>query len=621
MNSNYDNLNLVAMTSKQQWVLWKNVVRNGKPSKVPFTLTGKPARVNDPITWSTYDECARSVNGYEGIGFVFTEGDPFVGIDLDGCRDPESGVIADWAQKVINLAESYTEVSPSGTGIKIFLQGEWPHGGQKRNLDEPRVSNKMPGIEVYSTSRYFTITGDRISERADDAEERQEPLDWLFKTYFADGRPVVRTDVNTSVDARGDEAQVVERARKYIEKMPPAISGEGGHNSTFRVACVLMIGFGLREEDAMPILQEYNQRCQPAWTERELLHKLQHAARQPGPRNSLRHSVSNAVDRSVTPPLVGSVGGTTEFQVADMKSVVEDYIDDLSTNGEDPKAPTGINSLDRALGGGFSFGDFVVLGGLSSHLKSGIAQQIGHYITRNVGLPFGFISLEMSTRTLAVRTLQFASALPRERWADSTDHLRRDAQKHFQDAASFQAIQTMADHFTVLRAVQQLFENGVKVIAVDYLQLVTAGSGDSQYLPLGNLAGNLKRLATLYDGIVIGLAQLRKDLEKARPMIPRSSHIEHGSRIVQTADVCLLGLWPHKIDPKKPEDLYQFYVTKNRNGNSGTCVKCKIEPARLRIMEGRSQVQIGERISQLNRPDLGSVLTRSKGVFESRVVS
>lgn len=68
-----------------------------------------------------------------------------------------------------------------------------------------------------------------------------------------------------------------ERARRYVGKMPPAVSGSSGHNATFHVACVLVQGFGLSAEQAYPLLAEFNQRCAPPWSEKELRHKLKGA--------------------------------------------------------------------------------------------------------------------------------------------------------------------------------------------------------------------------------------------------------------------------------------------------------------------------------------------------------
>ncbi len=57
-------------------------------------------------------------------------------------------------------------------------------------------------------------------------------------------------------------------ARRYLAECPPALSGQGGHNQTFKVACVLAHGFMLKRDEALVLLREYNQRCQPAWSEK-----------------------------------------------------------------------------------------------------------------------------------------------------------------------------------------------------------------------------------------------------------------------------------------------------------------------------------------------------------------
>ena len=84
---------------------------------------------------------------------------------------------------------------------------------------------------------------------------------------------------------------MADRARKYVEKMPPAISGRGGHDALFAVASTLIHGFDLSEPEAWPILLEYNSRCVPPWSESELRHKLtsaQNLSRHSKPRGYLR---------------------------------------------------------------------------------------------------------------------------------------------------------------------------------------------------------------------------------------------------------------------------------------------------------------------------------------------
>jgi replicative DNA helicase len=77
------------------------------------------------------------------------------------------------------------------------------------------------------------------------------------------------------------------RARAYLETLPPAVSGDGGHDRTFHAASVLTQGFALTPQQALPLLRQYNQRCQPPWGDDELRHKLQGAAGKGGPRGYL----------------------------------------------------------------------------------------------------------------------------------------------------------------------------------------------------------------------------------------------------------------------------------------------------------------------------------------------
>jgi len=74
------------------------------------------------------------------------------------------------------------------------------------------------------------------------------------------------------------QLSLVERARRYIAKCPPAVSGQRGHDATFHVAALLWNGFGLSETDTLALLSEYNLRCLPPWSEAELVHKVNSAA-------------------------------------------------------------------------------------------------------------------------------------------------------------------------------------------------------------------------------------------------------------------------------------------------------------------------------------------------------
>ena len=123
-----------------QWVTWKYFFRD-KWTKPPFNAhTGDLASSNDPATWSDYETAVAAYRngGFDGIGFVLTRELRFVGIDLDHCIDPRTYAIEAWALEIIDHLNSYTEVSPRGTGLRIFVVGKLPRRrtqtGKHRNL-------------------------------------------------------------------------------------------------------------------------------------------------------------------------------------------------------------------------------------------------------------------------------------------------------------------------------------------------------------------------------------------------------------------------------------------------------------------------------------------------------
>jgi putative DNA primase/helicase len=139
---------------RPQWVVWKAV--GDKPDKVPYSArTGRRASSTDLLTWSTFQDALEAYeNGdYAGLGFVFSSADPYTGIDLDDCVDAD-GEIALWALEIVRYFDSYTELSATGSGLHIIVRGDVPN----RRKDE---------VEVYSSKRFFTVTGHVVEVSGD----------------------------------------------------------------------------------------------------------------------------------------------------------------------------------------------------------------------------------------------------------------------------------------------------------------------------------------------------------------------------------------------------------------------------------------------------------------------
>lgn len=178
------------LTDRNQWVVWRYEERNGKQTKVPYNpMTGLPASSTNPRTWVTFGQALTS-EGFAGVGFVFAADDPFVGVDLDHCRDAETGEIEQWAQEIVDRLDSYTEVSPSGEGLHIFVRGVLPEGQRRKDK-----------VEMYDQARYFTVTGDHVEGTPTTIVDRTSELVALHAEVFGAGeQPLIRTVARTASD-------------------------------------------------------------------------------------------------------------------------------------------------------------------------------------------------------------------------------------------------------------------------------------------------------------------------------------------------------------------------------------------------------------------------------------
>jgi putative DNA primase/helicase len=193
------------MKNRNQWLCWEAAMRDGKETKLPKDPeTGGFAQTDDPSTWGSFMNANAKVRKGEmdGVGFVFTEDDSYVGIDLDNCRDPEAEEWDDWALDVMEDIGGWIEISPSGTGAHIILKGEIP-GDRNRKGD----------LEMYEDGRFFTITGQLVDENGEpldddddtpEIKEAQLALDAVYDRFLAeDDESANNTEVDVDPDKWG----------------------------------------------------------------------------------------------------------------------------------------------------------------------------------------------------------------------------------------------------------------------------------------------------------------------------------------------------------------------------------------------------------------------------------
>jgi putative DNA primase/helicase len=162
-------------------------------------------------------------------------------------------------------------------------------------LDQ-KVFNPARIVKLYGTkARKGAYTEDRPHRWArllDIPSELDIVSVELMKKLAAEvpAKPVARIpihSINGKYKYSLSRGQIKQRAGAYVLKMPPAISGQHGHDQAFSVACKLILGFGLTVEEAFPIFKEWNETCQPPWSDKELLHKLEDADKLPEERGYL----------------------------------------------------------------------------------------------------------------------------------------------------------------------------------------------------------------------------------------------------------------------------------------------------------------------------------------------
>jgi len=180
----------------KQWVLWGDHPKDGTP-KTPLQTNGKTAKSNEPKTWNTFENVLKAFkndndNGkFKGIGFVISKDDSCCGIDLDDCRDSETGIIKPQFLKIVDKLKSYTEISPSGKGLHIICK-------LQNNRPYTKKINQKP-FEFYPHGQYLTFTGN-VLNGYETIEYRDKEVREFYDEKFEkeENNPKITTSKNSN---------------------------------------------------------------------------------------------------------------------------------------------------------------------------------------------------------------------------------------------------------------------------------------------------------------------------------------------------------------------------------------------------------------------------------------
>lgn len=238
------------VADRRQWMLW--TLEYG--TKVPYQCNGSRAKSNDPKTWATLDEVTELIEQHTGIAFVFSEDDPFCGVDLDDCIN-ELGEWEPWAEEIRERFRgvAYGEISPSGTGAKFTTKATKPAGSRCTNQN---------GVECYDRKRFWTWTGRCIGDGFDQIGDGQTAINWIIEKHLA--APERATGKKREIPAGGGSFALLARAEAYVDTVAPGVKGDL-RNGVFRLSGHLHSLLGddgerLSDTDVLNCLRRWNMR-------------------------------------------------------------------------------------------------------------------------------------------------------------------------------------------------------------------------------------------------------------------------------------------------------------------------------------------------------------------------
>lgn len=273
------------LKDRPQWIVWRTERRDGRLTKTPYTVTNCKAESDNPATWTTFDRAwAKYQNAptkFDGVGYVFSADDPYCGVDLDLCLAPDGSFITDWAEQALEWLPSYTEVSPSGRGLKIIARGRFPippdkTGKSFRGVAACGAANgKQPEVAVWNDRRYFAVTGQVFNGHAAIAD-CQAGIERLYQTYWGETKTPRKRAAATGSNAGDDHGGVHAEALRAMKRATKSMQDNGdGSKRLICVAC-RAVEYDLSASAALATIRayEHGQPFSREWSDAEILQRI-----------------------------------------------------------------------------------------------------------------------------------------------------------------------------------------------------------------------------------------------------------------------------------------------------------------------------------------------------------
>lgn len=200
------------LRKRDHWVCWRgewNASKN-KFDKLMRTVGYRQASPTDPRDWSSFENAFTAYKSsrfqFHGVAYALTIDDGIVGLDIDHARNRINGSMPKFIRELIATLDTYTEVSPSGTGLRLFAFGKLPDG--KGHVKGKLGRDHDIKLEIYSTARFLNVTGHRLARSPTTINSRQRAIDAVMAEFFPKPEPVVPRPVIAQVLSIDDNAVI-----------------------------------------------------------------------------------------------------------------------------------------------------------------------------------------------------------------------------------------------------------------------------------------------------------------------------------------------------------------------------------------------------------------------------
>ena len=196
------------LRDRARWLVWRYELKAGhapddpKPwTKVPYRADGNgKAASNRPATWADFEAARRAYDSGEFDGLGFVTGDGVAAGDVDDCRDPSTGELTPEAERIIRDANTYTEWSPSGAGLRFWAFTDADPGARKRHGN----------VELYPSKQYLTVTGHHVDGTPTTVENRTAELKAIHDAYLAPRAKPKQTSTRRRANAGGNTSRLAD---------------------------------------------------------------------------------------------------------------------------------------------------------------------------------------------------------------------------------------------------------------------------------------------------------------------------------------------------------------------------------------------------------------------------